>query len=281
MPVAWMSSQVRAIGTLNNFLDQVLIGAILTPATLAMYNLGKRVDMAQIAASQAFVSTLYQPRFAAHQGDGLSRDFRKAMAMMTFLFGVPSAVLVVHADTVVSLIFGAQWMMAAPVVQAMAIGGYSRVIANVQGLFFYPWAKPAAAQSHVDFDGDDHWPCGFGALDRHGGGGMGDHAQECRGVPVVGAIDPAFDAAARFRRGRDWPACGGRGGRLGGGVGRRGAGRRYGWMGTVALWAMSGGAALLVAGWFIRSWRAATGGGCCALRFALDRGGVREVGGSR
>jgi len=249
MPVAWMSSQVRAIGTLNNFFDQVMIGAFLTPATLAMYNLGKRVDMAQIAASQAFVSTLYQPRFAAHQGDGLGRDFRKAMIMMTFLFGVPGAVLVVHADTVVSLIFGAQWMMAVPVVQAMAIGGYSRVIANVQGAYFSTHGQNRLLRNRTLIS--TAMTIGLVALARWIGmaevawaitlknvavclwsARMTRHLLSLRdfcliviGLPlvgVVGAVMVVMLARAQVSG--------------------------YGWMGTVVLWVMSGGAALMVAG---------------------------------
>ena len=249
MPVAWMSSQVRAIGTLNNFLDQVLIGAILTPATLAMYNLGKRVDMAQIAASQAFVSTLYQPRFAAHQGDGLSRDFRKAMAMMTFLFGVPSAVLVVHADTVVSLIFGAQWMMAAPVVQAMAIGGYSRVIANVQGAYFSTHGQNRLLRNRTLIS--TAMTIGLVALARWIGMAEVAWAITLKNVAVclwsarlTRHLMPLRDFGAVVI---GLPAVGVVGALavvLAGGA----QAAAYGWMGTVALWAMSGGAALMVAG---------------------------------
>lgn len=251
MPVAWMSSQVRAIGTLNNFFDQVLIGAFLTPATLAMYNLGKRVDMAQIAASQAFVATLYQPRFAAHSGDGLSDDFRKALVMMTFLFGVPSAVLMLHANTVVSLVFGTQWLPAVPVVQAMAIGGYSRVIANVQGAYFSTHGHNRLLRNRtlistamtIALVALAHWigmaevawaitakniaVCLWSAgLTRHLSS-LRDFGMIVIGLPLVGLIGAMMVAV------------------LGGALAHA-----YGWSGTVALWAVSGGVALLIAGVF-------------------------------
>ena len=133
---AYLSTQVRALGTFNNFADQIITAAFITPAAIALYNLGKKVEINQITATNSFTSILFQPLFARRQDDQLGRDFQRSLLVISLISGVPTALFVANATSLVPTIFGKQWTAAAPIAAALAVSGFARAIGGVPGAYF-------------------------------------------------------------------------------------------------------------------------------------------------
>jgi O-antigen/teichoic acid export membrane protein len=146
---AFLASQVRSLGALNNFADQVIAGSFIPPAALARYNLGKRLEVAQITASQSFATILFQPLFARRRDEDIAREYQRSLFMITALLGVPTAVLVANIDTIIPLAFGARWAAAAPIAAALAISGFARAVGNVHGAYFSVSGKNAALRNRA------------------------------------------------------------------------------------------------------------------------------------
>ncbi len=130
---ATMSSIVRLVAATNNYVDQILIAAILNSTRLAYFNLAKRVETTFITAGAAYSAILFQPLFVKRDGAGRESVLRKGLAMLTLLCGLPVVFLTVNASRLVPLIFGDRWSVAAPVVALLAIGGLARTLGSTHG----------------------------------------------------------------------------------------------------------------------------------------------------
>lgn len=136
VPVAWPASQVRMLGAVNSYADQLVTGVTLGPADLARYNLGKRTEVAQFGVAGSLIGILYQPRFAQRDTPHEVRHyFRQALLLFSLCCGIPAVLFAVNAGMLVPLVFGAQWAAAAPIAAALALGGFARAFGAVHGSY--------------------------------------------------------------------------------------------------------------------------------------------------
>ena len=133
---SFVATQVRSLATINNFADQAISAVFVGPSLIAHYNLGKRVEIAQITAASSFSSILFQPLFARRDDDSaIAPAFQQSLRMMTLLCGLPTALFVVNAHALILQVFGPHWQEAAPVAMALALGGLARAIGGVSGAY--------------------------------------------------------------------------------------------------------------------------------------------------
>jgi PST family polysaccharide transporter len=135
LPTTFVATQVRSLGALNNFGDQVIAGWFIGPVALSLYNLGKRLEIAEITGSNAFSTVLFQPLLARRSDDALATDYRRCLMIITVLCGLPVAVFAANAPQIVALVFGARWLGAASIAAALAFSGLARAIGNVHGAY--------------------------------------------------------------------------------------------------------------------------------------------------
>lgn len=132
----FMASQIRTMAAINNYGDQFLSGLFMGPQQMALYNLGKRAEIAQTSAMQAFTANIFQPQFARARGRTLKNDYNKALFTVTILMGVAGMAFVANADSIVNTVLGAKWAEATPIVCALMISGFFRSANAVQGAWF-------------------------------------------------------------------------------------------------------------------------------------------------
>lgn len=132
----FMASQIRTMAAINNYGDQFLSGLFLGPQQMALYNLGKRGEIAQTSAMQAFTSNIFQPQFARARGKTLKADYNRALFTVTVLMGVSGMVFVANAGSIIETILGAKWLGAVPIVCALMVSGFFRSANSVQGAWF-------------------------------------------------------------------------------------------------------------------------------------------------
>jgi O-antigen/teichoic acid export membrane protein len=127
------ASGVRLTAVGFNYLDQLMLGTMILPAQLGLYNLGKRIEVVAITIVSSFGQMMFQPIFAtadpAHRAPHLGRG----IAAISLVCGVPLVVLALHARIAVPFIFGAQWLPAATVVALLGLGGFARAVGGVAG----------------------------------------------------------------------------------------------------------------------------------------------------
>ena len=130
---ASMSTGVRLVAASINYLDQVVLGPLVGSTELAFYNLGKRLETTFVTAAGSFSSILFQPLFARQDAGGREAAVRRAMLVLTVICGLPAAIVAVNARTVIPLVFGHQWLDAAPVAGLLAVNGFVRAVGFVPG----------------------------------------------------------------------------------------------------------------------------------------------------
>lgn len=130
---AGMSTGVRLVAATINNLDQVVLAPLVGSTQLAFYNLGKRLETTFVTASGSFSTILFQPLFARQDGAGRDAAVRRAMLVLTVTCGLPAAVVAVNSHSVIPLVFGRQWLDAAPVAALLAVNGFVRGIGFVPG----------------------------------------------------------------------------------------------------------------------------------------------------
>ena len=130
---AAMSTGVRLVAASINNLDQLVLAPLVGSTQLAFYNLGKRLETTFVTAGGSFSSILFQPLFAREDGAGRDAAVRRATLVLTVVCGLPAAVVAVNSRSIVPLVFGRQWLHAAPVAALLAATGFARAIGFVPG----------------------------------------------------------------------------------------------------------------------------------------------------
>ncbi len=130
---ASLSTGVRCIAATINNLDQIIVAALVGSLPLAYFNLGKRIETAFVTAGSSFASILFQPLFAKTESAAHRAAVRKALAIVTFTCGLPAVIFASNSELIVRLVFGRNWMPAAPVAAALAINGFVRAAGFVPG----------------------------------------------------------------------------------------------------------------------------------------------------
>ncbi len=132
---AFLATQVRSLATIINYADQLIAGSFVSPAVIAWYNAGKRMEIAEFTAASSFSSVLFQPLFARAADQDISERFQRSLMLITLFCGVPAVVLAVNAKLVIGTVLGPQWLGAAPLVAALAIAGLGRAVGGVHGAY--------------------------------------------------------------------------------------------------------------------------------------------------
>lgn len=123
----------RGLSMANTQLEQLMLGGLLGPLAFAHYNLGKRIEAAFNGVSNSFAQTLFQPSLAAAGNDQQRlHSLRQSLAVTSVVCGYGVAVFVATADIVTALLFGAAWLVAAPIAAVLALSGFIRALAMVQ-----------------------------------------------------------------------------------------------------------------------------------------------------
>jgi O-antigen/teichoic acid export membrane protein len=133
VPEAGLSTCVRFIAATVNNLDQILISALVGGVSVAYFNLGKRIESTFITMINSLVGILFQPMFARRHHDAGDEVLRRSAAVSTLVCGVPAVIFFVGSLPIVQVVFGPQWVNAAPVAAVLALSGFARAIGFVPG----------------------------------------------------------------------------------------------------------------------------------------------------
>ncbi len=149
LAVGFFSSGVLAIGFAQ--LDKVIIGRVLGSAALGTYAVAQRTVTAPINTVGEAVATVCFSLFAREQNNSEAlRAGTTRAAGVVALVVLPSMIgLAVLAEDAVTVVYGAQWEAATPVIQVLAplaaVQAISRVTASVMSAmgrsdWLYRWA---------------------------------------------------------------------------------------------------------------------------------------------
>lgn len=123
------------LSTINYNVDQLIVGAALGKAELGAYNVGGK--LAQLPSREA-LAPLTQPLFPAFSlfsrtPDRLSAAYQRAQMLVTFGALPVSLGVALFAAPLVSLLLGAQWQSAIPVVQLVAFSTAFETLGSLVG----------------------------------------------------------------------------------------------------------------------------------------------------
>ncbi len=130
-----LSTGNRSLAATINYLDQMTIAPLAGEVGLAYYNLGKRLENTFVTVASSFSAILFQPLFAA---DGILSKRKatfRALFVLTLVCGIPASVVFCNGRLVVGLLFGRNWLGAAPVVAWLSLNGFVRAVGMVPGSF--------------------------------------------------------------------------------------------------------------------------------------------------
>jgi O-antigen/teichoic acid export membrane protein len=113
----------RSANVLDKRIDVVLVGFFLTPAAVAFYQLGKQISDFVLAPAESLGFTI-SPNFGEQKASGqleqARRIYETSLTNVLLLY-VPAAIgLVIVAEPFVTMVFGADYAGAAPVLQILA-----------------------------------------------------------------------------------------------------------------------------------------------------------------
>ncbi|ARS91307.1 flippase [Natrarchaeobaculum aegyptiacum] len=113
----------RSANVIDKQIDTVLVGVFLTPTAVAFYTLGKQITDFVLAPAESLGFTI-SPNFGEQKAAGKleqARQIYETSLTHTMLVYVPAAVgLVLVAEPFVTLVFGADYAGAVPVLQILA-----------------------------------------------------------------------------------------------------------------------------------------------------------------
>jgi len=130
-----LSTGNRTLAATINYLDQMVVGPVAGELGLAYYNLGKRLETMFVTVANSFSAILFQPLFAANSTLSKQKGTIRALLVLAVVCGIPSAVVFSNSKMVVGLIFGRNWIGAAPIVGWLSLNGFVRAVGMVPGSF--------------------------------------------------------------------------------------------------------------------------------------------------
>ncbi len=127
-----LSTGNRTLAATINYVDQMAIAPLAGDVGLAYYNLGKRLETTFVTVANSFSAILFQPIFAVDGARSRSATVR-ALLVLALVCGIPASVVFSNSRMVVGLLFGRQWLHAAPIVGWLSLNGFVRAISMVPG----------------------------------------------------------------------------------------------------------------------------------------------------
>lgn len=126
LPLAGTSIVTFAISNV----DKVIVGAVLGPLPLGLYTLASNVAGYPASVLSTPVRSVAPAWFARLQGDppALRAAFARAAGLLAAVAVPAGAVLAVTATPLVRLVYGAQWVPAAPVLRWLAVAAALRIL---------------------------------------------------------------------------------------------------------------------------------------------------------
>jgi O-antigen/teichoic acid export membrane protein len=88
-----------------------------------------------VTVANSFSAILFQPLFATDGALSKQKATVRALLVLALVCGVPAAVVFSNSRMVVGLIFGRNWLEAAPIVGWLSLNGFVRAIGMVPGSF--------------------------------------------------------------------------------------------------------------------------------------------------
>ena len=125
----------RSLAATINYLDQMTVAPLAGETGLAYYNLGKRLENTFVTVASSFSAILFQPLFAADGILSKRKATLRALFVLTLVCGIPASVVFCNGQLVVGLLFGRNWLAAAPVVAWLSLNGFVRAVGMVPGSF--------------------------------------------------------------------------------------------------------------------------------------------------
>ena len=130
-----LSTGNRTLAATINYVDQMVIAPLAGETGLAYYNLAKRLETTFVTVANSFSAILFQPLFAADGALSRQKATSRALLVLALVCGIPAAVVFSDSRMVVGLIFGRNWLQAAPVVGLLSLNGLVRAVGMVPGSF--------------------------------------------------------------------------------------------------------------------------------------------------
>ncbi|RQG90270.1 flippase [Natrarchaeobius halalkaliphilus] len=113
----------RSANVVDKQIDTVLVGVFLTPAAVAFYTLGKQITDFVLAPAESLGFTI-SPNFGEQKATGKleqAREIYETSLTHTMLVYIPAATgLVIVAEPFITMVFGADYAGAVPVLQILA-----------------------------------------------------------------------------------------------------------------------------------------------------------------
>ena len=128
-----LSTGNRSLAATINYVDQMAMAPLSGDTGLAYYNLGKRLENTFVTVANSFSAILFQPLFAADGVLSKQKATVRALFVLTLVCGIPASVVFSNDRLVVSLLFGRNWLSAAPVVAWLSLNGFVRAVGMVPG----------------------------------------------------------------------------------------------------------------------------------------------------
>ena len=114
---------VNILAAVVHHADRAVVGRMLGPVALGLYQIGDRVPDASVSVIIWVVSKVLFPAFARLQGsvDDLRRAYLQAFTYVSIVTIPAAALLCIAAEPIVRVFFGPKWLPAVPVMQWLAI----------------------------------------------------------------------------------------------------------------------------------------------------------------
>lgn len=125
----------RVINYFNSNFDTILIGKILGMEALGLYNIAKILAMKPYQILNPIITKVAFPVFSRVQNDTpkLKRAYLKVINLLTSSNAPVYILMMILAVPLVHLVFGLEWVAAAPILQLLAVGALCNSIGNPVG----------------------------------------------------------------------------------------------------------------------------------------------------
>ena len=126
-------------------IDNLIVGKILGPISLGLYNLAYRLMLFPILRVADVVANVTMPALASLQDEPLrvAPAFHKAAKYVAVLCFPASLGIAVAAPVLIPALFGANWTAAIGVTQVLALNGPRLALARLSGAVYEGMGKPA------------------------------------------------------------------------------------------------------------------------------------------
>lgn len=125
LPMSLNMAGVAIIATINDLIDQFIIGALLGTPALGIYFVAQRINKLLITVLVQSISSVALPSFSRLEGDvdKIRNSLIKSIRISTFISFPIFGGLSVTADIVIPMLFGDKWSEASEIMSVLCISG--------------------------------------------------------------------------------------------------------------------------------------------------------------